>query len=413
MRIGARRAIGPDGGAAVVPGGPQLRGLGMNAVSTLCSILVALTLLSTCSPGAAPSAERAAESVRPSEQVVTRPGAPMPNDGRSAAPAPGALAPLSPPVQVRVGTLVTLALAPFLLAETRGYFAEEGLEVEYVRFDSGARQVAPLAAGQLEVGQGSHSAGLFNALASGIDLKIVAGNGSLIPGRSASQIVARKELVDAGFRGGDDLRGRTLAFTAAGSTVHINVARYLDLNGVRPDEVSLVELGFPDMNPALANGAVDIANQTEPFATLGVEQGYLARLMGVADYYPNRQVSVLMYGRTFVEEQPEAARRFMVAYLRGVRAYEDAFAKNIDKDAVLDLLIDRLPVKDRGLYDRLWANGTLLYLNPDGNADAESIAWDQDWMVRQGLVHTKVDLERVIEHQFVEYALARLGHYAR
>src|SRR5690349_23730833 len=177
----------------------------MNALRGLGGILAALTLLSACAPGAAPSAGRVASSVPASDQGSIPPGAPTPNNGQAAAHAPTAVAPLSPPVHVRVGSLVTLALAPFLIAETRGYFAEEGLEVEYVRFDSGARQVAPLAAGQLEVGQGSHSAGLFNALASGIDLKIVAGNGSLIPGRSPSQIVARKELVDAGYSGGDDL----------------------------------------------------------------------------------------------------------------------------------------------------------------------------------------------------------------
>jgi NitT/TauT family transport system substrate-binding protein len=182
---------------------------------------------------------------------------------------------------------------------------------------------------------------------------------------------------------------------------------------VRPDEVNLVEMGFPDMNAALANGALDIAAQTDPYTTLGVEQGYLARLMGVADYYPNRQVSVLMYSPAFVEQQPEAARRFMVAYLRGVRAYEDAVAKNVDRDAVLDVLVDRLPIKDRSLYDRMWANGTLLYLNPDGYAQVDSIAWDHDWLVQQGMTHTPVDLGRVIDHQFVDYALSRLGRYAR
>ena len=45
--------------------------------------------------------------------------------------------------------------------------------------------------------------------------------------------------------------------------MHINVARYLDLNGVRPEEMSLVEMGFPDMNAALANGALDLADQSD------------------------------------------------------------------------------------------------------------------------------------------------------
>src|SRR5438270_1505378 len=266
----------------------------MDGPRSLFAAVVALMLLGACAPAAAPPAERGAAPAAPSAPAAARPETSPAGEGR--APAPAAVAPLSPPVHVRIGGLLTLALAPIYVAESRGYFAEEGLDVEYTLFDSGARMVAPLAAGQLDVGQGSHSAGLFNALASGVDLKIVADNGLLVPGRNTSQIVARKQLVDQGFRGGGDLRGRPIAFTAAGSTVHINVARYLDLNGVRSDEVTLVEMGFPDMNAALANGALDLANQSEPLATLGAERGILVRLMGVADYYPNRQVSVLMYG---------------------------------------------------------------------------------------------------------------------
>jgi NitT/TauT family transport system substrate-binding protein len=379
----------------------------MDRPRSLCVAFIALALLGACAPGAAPPAAPGT----PAAPAAARPETAAAGAAGAATPAPAAVAPLSPSVHVRIGVLQTLALGPFLVADTRGYFAEEGLDVEYLYFDSGARMVAPLAAGQLDVGQGSHSAGLFNALASGVDLRIVSDNGLLIPGRNTSQIVARKPLVDQGFRGAADLRGRSIAFTATGSTVHINVARYLDLNGVRPDEMSLVEMGFPDMNAALANGALDFADQSEPLATLGTEQGILVRLAGVVDYYPNRQVSVLMYGGSFVQQQPEAARRFMVAYLRGVRGYEDAFTKNVDRAAVVDLLIERLPVKDRALYDRMLEGGTLLYMNPDGYAAVESIAWDQDWLVEQGLAHTKLDLGRVIDHQFVEYALARLGRY--
>ena len=74
--------------------------------------------------------------------------------------------------------------------------------------------------------------------------------------------------------------------------------------------------------------------------------------------------------------------------------------------------IERLPVKDRSIYERMLPDGTLLYLNPDGAVATESIAWDQDWLAQHGLVRTKVDLVQVIDHSFVDYALGRLGHYA-
>src|SRR3954454_20076371 len=123
----------------------------MDSLRSLCAAVVALTLLGACAPAAAPAAappaERGAAPAPPAAPAAARPEAAPAGEGRAAAPAPAAVAPLSPPVRVRIGGLLTLALAPIYVAESRGYFAEEGLEVEYTLFDSGARMVAPLAAG--------------------------------------------------------------------------------------------------------------------------------------------------------------------------------------------------------------------------------------------------------------------------
>src|SRR5215211_3877404 len=72
--------------------------------------------------------------------------------------------------RVRLGVLGATVDAGFYIAADQGYFGEQGLDVEMIPFDSGARMVAPLGAGQLEAGGGAHSAGLFNAVARGIDL---------------------------------------------------------------------------------------------------------------------------------------------------------------------------------------------------------------------------------------------------
>lgn len=359
-------------------------------------LLIGWTLLA-CGPSSAPVAPQAA----PAAPATSAPTS-VPITTQPAARAP---------VHVSVGVLAVSAQAPFAIAEERGYFAEEGLEVELQRFDSGARMVAPLAAGQLDAGMGSHSAGLFNALATGIGIKIVASNQFNTTGRSPSAIVVRKDLYDAGFRSGPDIRGKTIAVTALGTTVHANVGRYLERFGIGPEEVHIVELSQPDMNVSLANGGIDLANQSEPLVTLGAEQGILVRLHGVDEVYPDRESSVILYGQQFIDHQPEAARRLMVAYLRAVRDFEDAFRKRREQDAVLDILTTRLPIRDRALWLRMYENGALLYINPDGRANAESIAWDQDWMLRLGLVRQRVDMAQVIDNRFVDYAVERLGPY--
>ncbi|MET0471240.1 MAG: ABC transporter substrate-binding protein, partial [Xanthobacteraceae bacterium] len=73
---------------------------------------------------------------------------------------------LAPPAKaaaqaITVGATSSTSDAPIFIADKKGYFREEGLEVKVVNFRSAADMVAPLGAGQLEAGAGSASAGLY------------------------------------------------------------------------------------------------------------------------------------------------------------------------------------------------------------------------------------------------------------
>src|SRR5438067_1651411 len=81
------------------------------------------------------------------------------------------------PVDVRVGIAQASSDVGLYLAAKKGYFKAEGLNVTFIPFDSGARMVAPLGAGQLDVGAGSAAAGFYNAVARDIPIKIVADKG--------------------------------------------------------------------------------------------------------------------------------------------------------------------------------------------------------------------------------------------
>src|SRR5262245_58671353 len=108
--------------------------------------------------------------------------------------------------RVRLGELGILSGSGYYLAIENGYFAEQGIEIEPTRFNTTAEMTAPLAAGQLDVGTGATSAGLFNAMARGLDLRIVADHGYSAPGRPVNALVVRRDLVDGGeFRSAADL----------------------------------------------------------------------------------------------------------------------------------------------------------------------------------------------------------------
>src|SRR5947209_17902603 len=69
---------------------------------------------------------------------------------------------------VTVGVTMSTSDAPIYIAERKGFFRDEGLDVKIINFRSAADMVAPLGAGQIDAGAGSASAGLYNAVARGI-----------------------------------------------------------------------------------------------------------------------------------------------------------------------------------------------------------------------------------------------------
>ena len=344
-----------------------------------------------------------------------RPAAPEPAAATPERPAPAqpaaAASPTAPaaPVVVRVGTLNSSPDAPFYLAQERGYLREEGLDLEATPFDSGQRMIAPLGADQLDVGGGAVGPGLANAVLRGINVRIVAGTSRAAPGTRFNCLMARKDLLDSGaLRTMADLRGRVFAEPVPGNILTYVLERELRQAGVRPDEVRYVTVPFSDMLNAFANGIIDVAFPVEPFNTLGAQRGIAECWRLTAEMEPDLQIAVVLYGPAFAEQRPDVARRFMVAYLRGLRDYYRAFfGDDHGRAEVLELLSRVTPVKDVALLERVAPT----WMDPDGGVNVASLRATQRWYLERGDLTTEVDMDRMVDMSFVDHALSRLGRY--
>src|SRR5581483_1978676 len=327
--------------------------------------------------------------------------------GESRAALPG---PLSTPLKVRLGSNDSVSNAPIYSAFERGYFTELGLEVEDIRFDAATRMMAPLAAGQLDVVPAAITAGIFNAFARDIDVRMVADRGLMAPGYGIFGVVARQDLWDSGaIRTLADLRGRKVGVAGfeAGSSFTITLGRGLEAQGMSLADLDIVDLPYPETNAALANRSVEAAVQLEPLLSLGVASGLFSVVKRADELYPNQQNSWLLYAADFARNQSEAGRRFMVAYLRGARDYNDAFVKDVGRDEIVAILARHTPVKDVNVYRQM----VPAYINPNGYLNTSTLVDDQDWFAARGYIPQKVDVMALIDHQFVDYALSVLGEY--
>jgi ABC-type nitrate/sulfonate/bicarbonate transport system substrate-binding protein len=361
-------------------------------------------LLVACSTQ--PSAQPAKPAAATAAPAAPAAAAPAQSAAPAAAPA-AASAPLSPPVTVRVGTLPNVSDSGVFIALEKGYFAEEGINIEKVPFDSAGPQVAPLGAGQLDVGGGSTSAGLYNAIARDVPLKIVADRGSMPPGASWIALVVRRDLSDQ-IHDYSDLRGRKIGINQFGTTNDVAIDTALKRGGLTWDDADIVQIPYSDMNAALSTRNIDVAQHNEPFKVQAIEQGLATFFHGVDEYYPNMQFSVVIFGPHFAE-RTEVARHYMVAFLRGVRDYNDALYKGVNKADTVQLIMKHVPLRDAGLFDRMGITA----INPDGKLNVQGMKDDLRWFVDRGLTAQAPDMDKVIDTSFAEYAVSRLGSYQR
>ena len=133
--------------------------------------------------------------------------------------------------------------------------------------------VAPLGAGQLDAGAGSASAGLYNAVARGIKIRIVADKASSPPGYGGTKILMRKDHVDSGrYKTLTDLKGMKFAMNAPGVSNTSTLNTLLKSVGLKYSDVETVDMPLPDHVAALKNKSVDASASVEPAPALAVRK---------------------------------------------------------------------------------------------------------------------------------------------
>jgi NitT/TauT family transport system substrate-binding protein len=312
---------------------------------------------------------------------------------------------------VRVGLNGNISDAPFYIASRKGFFKEQGLDVELIPFDAGPKMIAPLGVGQLDVAAGASSAGLFNAAARNIHIKIVADKGSQPPEYNYVPILVRKALVDSGkVKSYKDLKGLKIAQAGEGSAIGSILNEAAKRGGFSYKDINHVYMGYPQHVAALANGAIDGAVTAEPAASQAVASGVAVRFSD-DKLYPYHQAGVVLYGGDFITKRPEVAKKFMIAYIKAVRVYNDAlkggkFAGPAAKE-VIDIMVQDSNLKARDIYSRVVPNG----LNPDGKVNMDSLARDYKFFQEQGFVKGNVSPATLVDNSFADAALKVLGPY--
>src|ERR1700689_2926942 len=187
-------------------------------------------------------------------------------------------------VQVQELTICTIGAssdAPLFIADALGYYAEQGLKVNFIRFDSAAKMIPSLGSGEVDVGSGATSAGLYNAVKRGINIKVVSDKARNAKGYGFQAIMVRTDLMDSGaVKSLKDFKGLKVAMSANGNSENAIMNYALVKNGLSYNDIDQVFLGFPNKIAAYANQGIDASLTVEPTTTEVLKLGTAKKLVG-------------------------------------------------------------------------------------------------------------------------------------
>ncbi len=319
----------------------------------------------------------------------------------SAGPPP---APAAAPI--RLGYIGISSDAGIFIAIDKGYFKEQGVEVSLERFGLGADQMALLGSGRLDIASGAVSPTMFNAIARGLPIAVVADKGSFRRGFGFNVLVVRKALVDGGqFKTLADLRGRVMAVPGAGSILNFEDYLVLKRGGLTPDDVRTEYIDLADQPAAMANGRLDAAIMVEPFATASEQRGIGKIVMPLDQLLPEFQTSVIYYNTTWARAHAGEAKGWMVAYVKALRYYNAALGNRQIRDDVITIMAAHTPIKDRTVWDKMIWPG----LNPNGTATARTLLDYQRWLINGHQTSQFLPPARFLDTSYTEYATRVLG----
>ena len=150
----------------------------------------------------------------------------------------------------------------------------------------------------------------------------------------------------------------------------------------------------------------------EPQATVAVNAGYGVRFMDTNEFYPYQQISVIFFSDKFATQRKDVAEKFMRAWLRGVRSYNDAIKDGKIAGAGADEIVATMaksfnmnPALVREMYSQA--------VDVTGAVNAAGVQKDLDFFLQQGWVTGQIKASDVIDTSFAQKANAELGSYQR
>ncbi|MBO9452504.1 ABC transporter substrate-binding protein [Tropicibacter sp. R16_0] len=303
--------------------------------------------------------------------------------------------------KMTVGALRFTSHAASFVAFERGYFADEGLDVEFKFFQAAQPMAVAIASGDADYAVTAISGGLVSLAEKGA-AKVIGGALSEEKGIDGQKILASNAAYEAGLTSPAALGGKNYAVTQAGSSFHYMGSKISAAEGVSVKFKPLQKVGA--IIGAMKSGQVD-AWSIVPHIAKGLAGAGAVKIIGnVADYIPNYQVTTVFTSANNAENERGQTEAFLRAFSRGADDFNAALVdKSAGDEAATEMvkLIHKYVYADRPFEkaEKSIRNGAMR-INKNAGLNMSSVQDQLDWFKAEGLIKEDITSETLVDPSY-------------
>lgn len=307
---------------------------------------------------------------------------------------------------IKVGILSLTSHSPSIIAEGKGYFTDEGIEIEFVSFQAAQPMAVAIASGDVDFGLTAMTAGLVSLSERGA-VKIIGGAMAEDAAIEGHKILVSKAAHEAGATTPADLAGKRFGITTAGSSFHYMAHKIADGAGIERSSLELIPLNaVPAVVASLKSGQIDAWSIQPNIANGLIASGDVFEIGRIADYIDTYQVTTLFTSSDIAANNRDLVERFLKAFSKGVADYNAAFVDKTmseEDSAELVALVHKYVYSDRPLEDADPAiRSGAMRMNDGAKLNVASIEDQLEWFKSENLVPADASMENLVDASFVE-----------
>jgi len=303
--------------------------------------------------------------------------------------------------KINVGALRFTSHAASFVAFERGYFKDEGLEVEFKFFQAAQPMAVAVASKDVDYAVTAISGGLISLAEKGA-AKVIGGALMEDPAIDGQKILVSDAAFKDGMTEPSKLDGRSFAMTQSGSSFHYMGAKIAAKEGIKVSFKPLQKVGA--IIGALKSGQVDAWSIVPHIAKPLDGSGAVHIIGNVADYIPDYQVTVVFTSADKAANDRDTSMAFLRAFSKGADDFNSAL---VDKTAGDEAAEEMVKLVHKYVYtDRPYEkaapsirNGAMR-ISPNAALNTASVQDQLDWFKSEKLVKDSVTMDTLVDSSY-------------